>query len=112
MNELHRTLNEAITSNSANPALTILIEDYTRYHFIMVVFGGLWVLLLGGLSITFLMKFKRTPKLHPLKWGFEKKVYFYFGILSSCVALFMLFIVVANTTNVLNPVHGFSLLVK
>ncbi|WP_377520338.1 hypothetical protein [Priestia megaterium] len=112
MNELRLTLSEMVKSGSSSPALDLLIQDYTKYHAIFVIIGGLLVLTFIYLSLIFWSQFKRTSKIDTFKWGFEKKVYFYFGILSSFVALLMLLIVVANVTNVLHPMHGFSLLIR
>ncbi|NEW08984.1 hypothetical protein GK047_23605 [Paenibacillus sp. SYP-B3998] len=109
--ELQRTLSEILESGSqSNPAVNVLISDYAKYHAVLVIVGGCLVLLFALLSIIFWTKFKRSPKISKLKWGFERKAYFSFGLLSSSVALLMILIVVANLTNVLNPLHGFSLL--
>ncbi|MEC0172049.1 hypothetical protein [Paenibacillus graminis] len=109
--ELQRTLSKIIESGSqSNPAVNALISDYAKFHAVLAVAGGCMVLLFAWLSIIFWTKFKRSPKLSKLKWGFERKTYFFFGLLSSGVALFMILIVAANLTNTLNPLHGFSLI--
>jgi hypothetical protein len=88
-----------------------LVNDYARYHYVLVVAGGCIVLLFVALSVLFWRRFKRMPKAPIRKWSFEKKVYFSFGTLSSMVALLIALIVAVNATNALDPVHGFSLLV-
>ncbi|KWX87749.1 hypothetical protein AMQ83_11170 [Paenibacillus riograndensis] len=109
--ELQRTLSEIIESGSqSNPAVNALISDYAKFHAVLAMVGGCLVLIFAWLSIIFWTQFKRSPKASSLKWGFERKACFVFGFLSSSVALFMVLIVVANLTNTLNPLHGFSLL--
>lgn len=112
MNELRNTLNELIKSGSqTNSVMNKIINDYARYHTIIVILCGSLVLIFALLSIIFWTRFKRIPKIGKSKWKFEKKVYLSFGILSSSFALLLLLIVVANVTNALNPRHGFSLAV-
>jgi hypothetical protein len=112
LNEVQSTLSQMIKSGKqTSPAMNTLINDYAKYHAIMVILGGSLVLILVLLSMIFWTKFKRIPKINKLRWEFEKKVYFSFGILSSIVASLMLLIVVANVTNTINPLHGFSLIV-
>jgi cytochrome bd-type quinol oxidase subunit 2 len=109
---LQRTLSKLIQSGSrSNPAMNTLINDYTTYHVVLVVVGGFLVLMFLLLSIFFWTQLKRTPKVAQRTWTFEKKVYFFLGALSTVVGLVIALIVAANTTNVLNPQQGFSLLV-
>jgi hypothetical protein len=111
-NNLQSTLNKLIQSGSrSNPAMNTLINDYTRYHVVLVVVGAFLVLTFILLSIFFWAQFKRTSKTDKHKWTFEKMVYASFGALSAVVGLLIALIVAANATNVLNPQHGFSLLV-
>ncbi|MFC4778807.1 hypothetical protein ACFO9Q_18585 [Paenibacillus sp. GCM10023252] len=114
MNELQRTLNESMESGSyqTNPVMNLIIDDDANYHAVLVIVGSCIVLAFAWLSIYFWIRFKQTSKTNELRWGFERKVYFSFGMLSSTVALFMMLIVAANVSNVLNPVHGFSLFVE
>jgi hypothetical protein len=109
---LQATLNKVIQSGSrSNPVINILINDYTKYHVVLVVAGGLLVVMLVLLGIFFWTQWKRVPKIDTRKWTFEKKTYFAFGALSTVVGLLIAFIVAVNATNVLDPQHGFSLLV-
>jgi hypothetical protein len=108
---LQTTLNDLIQSGTGtNPAMNTLINDYTTYHVVFVIAGVLLVVLFVLLSIFFWSKWKRSPKTDKSKWAVEKKVYFSFGVLSIVVGLTMALITVANVTNALNPLHGFSLL--
>lgn len=108
--ELSKALKEIIEFGAPpSPAVSRIIFDYANYHAVMVMMSGLLFLVFGILSYTFWVKFKNLPKRSQEKWGFEKKSYFYFMILNLLVGLFMLLLVVANTTNTLNPLHGLSL---
>jgi hypothetical protein len=109
---LQSTLSRLIQSGSrSNPAMNTLINDYIKYHVVLVIAGGFLVLIFILLSLFFGTQFKRTPQAAKHKWTFEKKIYFSLGALSTVVGLLMALIVVANVTNVLNPQHGFSLLI-
>ncbi|WNR45159.1 hypothetical protein [Paenibacillus roseipurpureus] len=109
--ELPRTLSEIIKSGSqSNPAVNALISDYAMYHAVLVIVGGCLVFIFAMLSIIFWRKLTKSPNISGMKWGFERKVYFSFLLMNSCVTLLMILIVAANLTNTLNPLHGFSLL--
>lgn len=109
---LQRTLSQLLQSGSrSNPAMNILINDYTRYHVVIVVVGGFLVLIFLLLSLFFWTQWKRTAQEASHTWTFEKKTYISLGALSTVVGLLIALIVAANATNVLNPQHGFSLLV-
>lgn len=109
---LQNTLNKLLQSGSqSNSAMNTLISDYTKYHVVLVVMGGFLVLIFILLSLFFWAQFRRIPKTDKHKWTFEKKVYASFGALSIVVGLLIALIVAVNATNVLNPLHGFSLLV-
>jgi uncharacterized protein YacL len=111
-NNLQSTLSKLIQSGSrSNPAMNTLINDYTKYHVVLVVVGGFLVLIFILLSLFFWTQFKRTPQAAKHKWTFEKKTYFSLGALSIVVGLLLALIVAANASNVLNPQHGFSLLI-
>lgn len=109
---LQSTLSKLIQSGSrSHPAMNILLNDYTRYHVVLVVEGAFLVLVFLLLSLFFWTQFKRIPQTAKHKWTFEKKTYFSLGALSTVVGLLMALIVAANASNVLNPQHGFSLLI-
>lgn len=111
-NNLQRTLSKLLQSGSrSNPAMNILINDYTMYHMVLVAVGGFFVLIFLLLSLFFWAQWKRTPKAAQHKWTFAKKLYFSFGALSTVVGLLMALIVAVNITTVLNPLPGFSSLI-
>lgn len=108
--ELRQALQEIIKFGvPPSQTMSRIIFDYANYHAIMVLMSGLLFLLFGFLSYKFWIKFKRIPNISQVKWDFEKKSYFYFLTINIIVGLFMLLLVVANTTNTINPLHGLSL---
>lgn len=112
MDNLQTELKNLVESgSSSNPAVNTLINDYTQYHAVLVVAGGLLVLVFVLLSIFFWTQWRKTPKADARKWTFEKKTYFSFGALSVVVGLLFALIVAMNASNVVDPWHGFSLLV-
>lgn len=107
--DLQASLNELIRSGStSNPALNSLLSDYTKYHVVLVIVGGLFVLGFLLLSIFSWTQFKRAPKAGNRRWTFEKKTYFSFGLSSAVVGLLMALIVAANVSSVLSPRQGLS----
>jgi hypothetical protein len=92
----------------ANPAYTTLLHDYTTYHAVLVVEGGMFALLLIGLSLYCWRRFKRTRKAERRTWTFERKTYVSFGLASAVLALFLLLIVAANFSNAVDPQAGFA----
>lgn len=106
---LQDTLSSLTQAGSrANPAYSTLLDDYTTYHAVLVVEGGLFTLLLSGLSISCWRRFKRTRKAGGRAWTFERKTYVSFGMVSTGSALCMLLIVAANLSNVVDPQAGFA----
>ncbi len=109
---LQATLDNMIQSGAwSNPAMNTLINDYTRYHVVFVVEGGLLVVIYILLSIFFWTQWRGVPKIDKRRWTFEKKTYFSFGVLSIAVGLLISLFVAADATNVADPRLGFSLLV-
>jgi hypothetical protein len=80
---LQETLRKLLESGTeSNPALNALIGDYTTYHVVLVVVGGLFLLGLIVLATFFWTRFRRAPRTDTRRWTFEKKTYFAFGVLS------------------------------
>ena len=106
---LKETLRRLVESgDESNPALAVLLRDYTAYHRLLVIVGGLFLLGFIVLSAFFWRRFRRTPKVGDRRWTFEKKTYLCFGVLSVLVGLFLALVVAGNVSNVLNPRTGFE----
>lgn len=110
MIELQKALRNILYSGAVpNPAVSKIIFDYAKYHAVLVIISGLLFLVFATLSLKFWRKMKRVRILSQKKWNFESKTYGYFFAISITMALFLLLLAVANTTNTLNPLHGLSL---
>lgn len=106
---LSTTLTNLLQSDTnSNSALNILISDYAKYHAVLVVVGGLFLVGLILLCIFFWKRFKKIPKPESYNWPFEKKTYFGFGLLTTMLSLFMVVVVAANVSSTLNPKQGFT----
>lgn len=105
---LQNTLYHLAQSGSfSNPAYHTLLHDYTAYHVVLFIEGSIFTLILMALSVYFWQQFRRIQKPTIHSWTFEKKAWFSFGLVSTVVTLFMLLIVAANLSNILNPQEGF-----
>jgi hypothetical protein len=100
--------NLLLSGTTSNPALNRLLSDYTTYHVVLLIVGGLFTLILLTLSILFWAQYQRASKTNTRNWTFETKTYFSFSLLTTLAGLLMVLIVVANATNVLSPRQGFS----
>ena len=105
---LQSTLNTLMQSgSSSNPALNKLLDDYTNYHRVVVVVGGLFLMASVGLSVIFWKRFKGMRKTGG-RWAFERKTYFCFGVLSVVVGVLLAVTLAANLSNALRSRSGFS----
>ena len=108
-NDLRAMLRNLLKSGTdSNPALNSLLEDYARYHFVLVGFAGAFVvgfLILGVFSLRRVLK---SPMTDARRWTFERRTYLFFGLTSLSLALAMAFIVGVNLLNALDPRPGFS----
>ena len=91
-----------------NLALNALIRDYTTFHIVLVLVGGLFLLGLITLSIFFWSSFARTRTSDVPASTFERATYVSFGVVSAVVGLFVALVVAANVSSVANPRQGLS----
>ncbi len=115
---LEHTIGSRIDTWRSNPAMTTLINDYARYHAILVVIGGLIVCGFAVLSARLWNQFRRSrrtalpdtkpslPKVSHTKAP-ERKLYLAAAVASTTVGLLFALIVFANLSNARNPVPGF-----
>jgi len=89
-----------------------LVDDYTKYHVVLAVVGGIVLIISVVLAIVFWVKFKKIPKIMRFKWPFDKKVYFSFGLLLTFFSLFFALVVAANISTTLKPIPGFTTLAR
>lgn len=105
-----RNLLQSSSRTNANPALNELINDYVKYHVVLVASGGLLVVVFAVMSILF-WAWRRALKSTRRNWTFERWTYFGFGALSTVVCVLLAFVVAVNATTVSDPRNGFSLVV-
>src|SRR6476620_621485 len=102
--QLQTTLIDHIQSGwQSNPALRTLIHDYTKYHTVLVIAGGILLLVSLLLTFRFWMQFKRVVKIRRFNWPFEKKVYFAIGSVLTIFSLLFALVWAANLSTALKP---------
>jgi uncharacterized membrane protein YidH (DUF202 family) len=107
--DLRSTLRSMLESGTdANPALAALLSDYTRYHQVLVVVGGLFLVAATGLSAVLWKRWRRSRAESSPRSRFERRAYFWSALLLTGVSLFLALVVAANISNVLDPRHGFG----
>ena len=109
--QLQNTLVEHLNSNwQTNPAIRTLVHDYTKYHAVLVITGGIVLLVSLVLTVYFWLRFKKVAKIRKFKWPFEKKVYFALGSVLTIFCLFFALVWVANLSTALKPLPGLTTL--
>jgi hypothetical protein len=87
----------------------VLLEDYTRYHVVFVLLGGLVTTALSAMTIVLWTRYRRV-RAAPDRW-FEKKLYFRLAILNSFFFAFMALAFAANVSTTLRPQPGLDALI-
>lgn len=111
---MHEDLQTRLTTlvesdGSPNAAFTALLDDYTRYHVVLAVVGGTFLLVLLALCFACWRRFRRAPRPADAgRWTFERTTYLAFGVVSALVSLFLVAVVAANVSTSLNPRQGFA----
>lgn len=106
---LQQTVQTLIQSGTtSNPVLNKLISDYSNYHLVLVIVGGLFLFGLVWLNLFLWGRFTKASKANTRKWTFEKKTYFHLGVFSILVSLLMAFTVIVNASTVLEARGEFS----
>ena len=105
---LRGTLRDLLASHADNAALERLLADYARFHLVLVVVAGLFLLALLALSAGCWRRYFLTRRSAAPSGTFERRVWGGFGLLSAGVASFLGLVVAANLSNVRDPRHGFA----
>jgi hypothetical protein len=108
--DLQQVLREHESGWRSNGAMKMLIDDYARYHWVLVILGGLLVVGITVLSAIVWRRFVRTKFSPTDTWPTERKLYFSLGVLSSFVGLCMSLLVAVNASTALKPLPGFATL--
>ena len=80
--DLTTTLTALLESGAdSNPALTALLRDYTSYHVVLVVVGGLFLVALAWLSASMWRRWRRSRESASGATSFERRTYLSFSLL-------------------------------
>jgi hypothetical protein len=85
---------DQVANGPASPALTVMLDEYVRWHVVKAVLTGLLAAVLIGLSVA--------------AWRRHR----WYSLLTAVPAVAALVVVVANVTTVADPDPGFLLLLK
>jgi hypothetical protein len=96
------------TEESKNPAFNYLLNDYTKYHYVMVILGGFACISLAVFSIRQFKKLRASDSFISHLKTMRGKALLYLGSLTSFLALTLGIIVIGNLGNALNPKTGFN----
>ena len=94
--------------DSRNPAFVYLLDEYAKYHYVMVVLGGISVIALSILAGSQLNRLRRCSYFHLHVKTVSGKASLYLGAFSGFLALVLGLIVVGNLGNAVNPRPGFK----
>jgi hypothetical protein len=94
-------------SSGANPALDALIRDYTVFHAVLALIGGVFLLAVVALSVASWTRFARARR-QASATAFERRTYAGFAALTLAVGLFLALVVAANVSTVVSPRNGFA----
>ncbi|KAB8141197.1 hypothetical protein F8S13_20575 [Chloroflexia bacterium SDU3-3] len=108
-NSLQQALSALVQSGSrANPAYDTLLGDYTLFHAVLAIEGGIFALLLGLLCWGCWRRLGQLRRAEAGRAAFEQWVVIGFGLASAVAALALVVVVAANLSNVLDPQAGFA----
>lgn len=103
MEDLRSTLATVMASGvDDNPAFNALLSGYARFHLVLAIVGGLFLMVLGSFSVFCWRRFRRSLP------SFERRTYLWFGVVGTAVSLFLAVVVAANIDNAVHPRPGFS----
>jgi hypothetical protein len=110
---LKATVRSALQSGSrSNAALNTLINDFARYHLVLIVACAPIFVALLVVSVVFWRRWQGAPKPGHRWWSFERAAYFLFALVSTVVGLSVAFVIAVNATNAFDARHGFAALVQ
>jgi hypothetical protein len=110
--ELQTTISEALESGwRSNPAVKALVDDYVRFHWVLVFLGALVTLVCLGASLWLLRSYWKHRRVDTPGGRFSKKVSLSFSVSFGAVGCLFGLLILVNAGTALNPLPGFSSLV-
>ena len=88
-------INDQFAHGAASPALTVMLDEYVRWHVVKAVLSGLLAVVLLGLSVAVYRRRRR-----------------WYSLLTAVPAVAVVLVVVANVLTVADPHPGFLLLLR
>lgn len=102
--ELTDTIQRHSSDWKSNAAMHALVDDYTRYHEVLVAVGGIFVTALAALSFVCWRRFRAAPR---NKGRAERRLYGLLAAILTFAGLAMGLIVAANLSTAVEPMPGF-----
>jgi hypothetical protein len=94
--------------DSNNPAFNYLLNDYAKYHFVMVILGGISFISLAIFSGYQMRLITKNASFIANLKTIRGKAALYLSTLTGFLALSLVLIVIGNLGNALNPRPGFK----
>ncbi len=95
-------------ANSSNAALSTILADYQRYHFVLVIVSTLLLLALMFLIVICWRQFRFARRSEAGASRRQTWTYLAFIVVGILVGLFLILIAFANLTTALDPARGFA----
>lgn len=106
---LRSTLDELVRSGpGASPAFDALVREYGRYHLVLAVVGGAFLLAFVVLGWRSWQRFRRQRASGEGRWTFATRTSLAAVVLSIVVGSLLALIVAANVSTALDPRPGFA----
>lgn len=106
---LRATLDDLLRSGTtSNPALNRLLDDYTRFHLVLVAVGSFFMLGFILLTVLSWRGFRRATSTSNRRWTFEKRTFLSLGALGGFLAALTAVVIAANVSSVLDPRRGLA----
>jgi hypothetical protein len=110
--ELQTTISEALEAGwRSNPGLKALVDDYVKFHWVLVAVGALVTLAFLFGSFRFLRSYWKHRRIDAPSDQLTRKVSLGFGVLSGTLGCLFGLLALVNASTALNPLPGFSSLV-
>lgn len=107
--DLQTTLRDLLRAGAEpNAVLDLLVRDYQRFHLVLVLVGGLFLVLLLGAALALWRGWLRARQGADPSRRFERRVLVGGAVVVSGVSLLLAVVVAANLSTVLSPRQGFA----